>query len=286
MKGLLELEEFKEVDRTNLMLVDCMNLAFRYKRRGDSDFAANFLSTIDSLGKSYAARTIVLLADWKYSKFRKEKYPQYKEGRKERYKHQTEEEKENSRLFFEGYEKALELASIKYPLLRFEYVEADDLAAYVVQELEPYFEHTWLISTDGDWDLLLSDNVSRFSFKNRKEYYMNNFYEEHGCDTPEQLLSVKVIQGDKKDSVDGINGVGVKRAYTLTNQYGSAYDLVDAMPLPGKQVLTQRINEAKDMIYMNYELLDLRSFCSDAIAYPNSDNLDIIKEFCDKYKSK
>lgn len=269
----------------NLLLVDCMNFAFRFKHRGKTDFAAEFLSTIQSFAKSYGAKQVVLLADLKQSAFRKHLSDgTYKAGRKDKYKDQTEDEKAQVAAFFEGYEKALELASTQYPLLRFEFVEADDLAGYLVRELSPKFEHTWMVSSDTDWDLLLRNDVSRFSFVTRKEYTIGNFYDLHGCDTPEQYISVKVLQGDTGDSVPGIANVGAKRAYSLVREYGTALDIYASIPLPGKQKFIDNVNNSGDTILLNYELMDLVAFCDDAIAFPDLNNLTVLQEFCDKYE--
>lgn len=282
MRGLFELDEIANApERENLMLVDCLNLSFRYMHRGQTDFAGDYLRTISSLAKSYGAKTVILLADKGKSSFRLELHPGYKGDRAEKYKDQTEEEKQRFIEFFEGYERALEIASNTYPLIRFDKVEADDLAAYIVKHYSDKYKHTWLISSDADWDLLLSDKVSRFSFVSRKEYTVDNFYDERGCDNPEQFVSVKALQGDSGDSIQGISGVGVKRAYNLVRTYGSAMDLVDALPLSGKGVTIGNINESGDLIMLNLQLVDLLSWCEDAIAHPDPENLEKIKETCD-----
>ena len=281
MIGLCELDQVVNAPaKENLVLIDALNFAFRFKHRGATDFAAEYLKTINSFAKSYGAEHVVLLADKKQSKFRKHLDDGYKGGRKDKYKDQTPEEKAQVQAFFEGYELALELAQTQYPMLRIEYVEADDLAAYIVKEHAHKYEHVWLISSDGDWDLLLRDNVSRFSFVTRKEYTLDNFYELHGCDSPEQYISVKVLQGDSGDSVKGIEGAGIKRSYNLVKEYGSALDIYSMLPLDGKQKLIQKINDSGDLILLNYELMDLLAFCEDAIVFPDSTNLTTVEEFC------
>lgn len=283
MKGLCELDEVKNAPPVeNLLLVDCLNFAFRFKHRSVVDFAAEFVTTIGSFAKSYSARTIILLADKKYSKYRKDIDPEYKGGRKKIHENQTDEAKEQARVFFEGYERAIELAKSRYPLLRIEYVEADDLAAYIVKEYSHMYNHTWLISSDGDWDLLLAENVSRFSFVTRKEYTIDNFYDHHECDNPEEFLSIKVLQGDISDSIPGVPGVGIKRAYNLIREYGSAVDIHDSIPLAGKQKFIENLNASADLIMKNYELIDLVSHCEDAIVAPDGDNLRLVMDFCEE----
>jgi len=283
MKGLCELDEVVNADPIeNLVILDCMNFAFRFKHRSVVDFAAEFVTTIGSFGKSYSARTIILLADKKYSKYRKDIDAGYKGGRKKTHEDQTDEAKEQMKIFFEGYERALELAQSRYPLLRIEYVEADDLAAYIVKEYSHMYNHTWLISSDGDWDLLLAENVSRFSFVTRKEYTLDTFYEQHECDTVEEFLSIKVLQGDTSDSIPGVPGVGIKRAYNLVKTYGSAFDIYDSIPIAGNQKFIQNINNSEDLILKNYALIDLVSHCEDAIIAPDVDNLCVVMKFCEE----
>ena len=283
MKGMFELDELQNSpEKENLLLVDCLNLSFRYMHRKQHDFAGDFLRTISSLAKSYGARDVVLLSDKGSSSFRLEVDSGYKSDRKEKHKEKSEEEKEEFRKFFEGYERALELASNTYPLVRMSKVEADDLAAYIVRHHSQKYNHTWLISSDGDWDLLLSENVSRFSFVTRKEYTLQDFYINSGCDSPEEFVSVKALQGDSGDSIPGIPGVGVKRAYNLVREYGSAFELAESIPVPGKRKIDENINKSKDRILTNIMLVDLLSFCEDAISHPNVDNLKELEEFCNE----
>lgn len=279
---MFELDEIANAPpKENLMIVDCLNLAFRYKHRGQTDFAGDYLRTINSLAKSYGAKKVILLADKGKSTFRLELHPGYKAKRKEKYKDQTEEEKQKVLEFFEGYDRALDLCSNQHPLLQVQGVEADDTAAYIVQNHSSEYKHVWLISSDRDWDLLLNEKVSRFSFVTRKEYHIDNFFEDHGCDSPEEYVSVKALEGDSGDSIDGIPSVGVKRAYNLVKTYGSAFDLVDQLPLDGKQVVIQNINKSADLILRNIELVDLLSYCSTAIHHAGG--LDQVQDFCKEY---
>lgn len=284
MKDLFELDALTNAPIVeipeNLMLVDCLNLAFRFKHRGQTEFSAEFLRTITSLAKSYSAKQVVLLADWGHSSYRRNVYPGYKMGRAEKYKDQTPEEEQKVKEFFDGYERALEVAASVYPLVRMKNVEADDLAAYIVKNHSFKFKDVWLISSDADWDLLLKHNVHRFSFVTRVEYTLGNFYETKGCDTPEQYISIKALQGDAGDSVPGIPLVGIKRAYGYVKEYGSALDLYEAIPLPGKQQVVANINASADLILTNYELMDLLSYCETAIAYPDENNLTTLEELC------
>ena len=261
-----------EDDFNNILIVDSLNLSFRYLHANTTDFAAQLFSTIDSFAKSYKADRVFILGDWG-SKYRKDIYPLYKSGRKEKRKDQTDQEQEDFNDFLTEYNRGLELCATKHTVLKYKGVEADDIAAYIVKYANPEdYDHIWLISTDHDWSLLIGDKVSRFAYTTRKEFRIDNFEELVGYPL-EDHLSVKVLQGDKSDSIPGIEQVGIKRAASLIKKYGSALDIYDAIPLEGKQKFIANTNEFKDKIILNYELMDLETYCDEAIL-DNTDHLD------------
>lgn len=257
----------------NMMIVDAMNVAFRWKHSGATKFVDDYVATVMSLAKSYNAGTIIVAADWGGSSYRKTIYPEYKANRKELVEKQTAEEKEAARKFFDEYERVLE-AIDNHPriqLFRYQGVEADDIAAYLVSRLHDYgFDQAWLISSDRDWDLLIGPYVSRFSTVTRKEITLDTW--DYPV-TPEQYISYKVLTGDSGDNIPGIPGVGPKRAAALIEEYGSAMDIYDACPLPGKQKFIQAVNENRDQILINYELMDLITFCQEAIGHNNVNDI-------------
>lgn len=274
--------EEAKMPKNNLLLVDGLNLAFRYKHRGTRNFAAEYVKTVNSLAKSYRAREIVILVDYSGSWFRKDIHPKYKSDRKAKFANQTDEEKLASEMFFEDFNKAVELCECNFKVVKLEGVEADDTATYFVEAFEntEHFDHIWLISTDRDWDELIGDNVSRFSYTTRREYTLSNFYDEHGCDTPEEYTSIKAIMGDAGDSVYGVGGIGTKRAYGLVRQFGSALDIASILPIEGGQKYILELNNSEDKLILNTQLVDLRGFYKEAIAFPNVENLAYLEKVC------
>lgn len=236
------------------------------------------LSTIQSLARSYKARKIVVLSDKYKSKYRREIHPEYKANRS--FDLLSEQEKADKKALLESYEEYWkEVIEPTLPSLRFEYVEADDLAAYIVKNVKDKFNHVWLISTDGDWDLLLDKNVSRFSTKTRKEYTLENMYENHGCDTPQEFAMLKCLTTDTSDNIPGYPNVGEKRAYTIVKGMESIFDLYDSLPLAGKQKFIATINNDPELMIKNAKLTDLLNVCEFAIAFPNHENIDVVNKF-------
>ena len=76
----------------NLLIVDGLNLAFRWKHQKKEFFKVEYVRTIESLAKSYGAGQIVVLGDGG-SDYRKAIDPEYKANRPERYADQTEEDR-------------------------------------------------------------------------------------------------------------------------------------------------------------------------------------------------
>ena len=252
------------------LVVDALNLAFRWKHQGRTDFRYEYQKTVESLAASYSCKEIIITADWGSSTYRKEISPDYKQNRKEKFAEQTEEEKIAFEEFFEEFEASLEvLAEEGYPILRYKGVEADDIAAHLVKYKKVYdLENIWLVSSDRDWDLLIQDSVSRFSYVTRKEVTLEN-WSEHYEVRPEEYISLKCLTGDKGDNVPGIPGVGPKRAQQLIEQYGDAFSIFDAVPIPSKYKYIQTLNENADQILINYQLMDLMAYCDEAIGEAN-----------------
>jgi DNA polymerase-1 len=261
-----------------LLVVDALNLAFRYKHSGATDFAEDYLRTVNSLKKSYKASHVIIACDQGSSSYRKAIYPEYKQNRKDKFELQTEVEKAQFELFFEDFTKTLEhiKTSTNYPVIKFQGVEADDIAAYIVAQKLPV-DNIWLISSDKDWDLLVNTNVSRFSYVTRKEVTCNNWNDHYDFE-PEDYISIKCLTGDSGDNVFGVPGIGPKRAVGLINEYGSTWDIIASIPISGKYKYIEALNKCKDQLELNYKLMDLVTYSEDAIGTENCKQINEILE--------
>lgn len=269
---------FKKATETNntLMIVDALNLAFRYKHSGATDFATDYIRTVDSLKKSYKASHVIITCDQGSSSYRKALSPEYKQNRKDKQEQQTDAERAAFELFFEDF-----LATItaieettSYPVLRFQGVEADDIAAYIVsQKSKLPTDDIWLVSSDRDWDLLVQPGVSRFSYVTRKEVTVDNWNTHYDFE-PEDYISIKCLTGDTGDNVLGVPGIGPKRAAQLVQEYGSTYDIIANIPLSGKYKYIQELNKCGDLLMLNYQLMDLVTHCREAIGETNIQTID------------
>ncbi len=256
------------IQNGNLLIVDSLNIAFRWKHQGVTDFKYDYVRTVESLAKSYNAGNIIITADGG-STYRKDILPTYKANRKEKYAEQTPQEEKEFAMFMAEFSNTLTLLKEKYPVFQFKGVEADDIAAYISMNLDKYgLDDCWMVSSDKDWDLLINDRVSRFSTVTRKETTVHNWDEHYDFEIPD-YITFKCLTGDKGDNVPGIPGIGPKRAVQLMEQYGDVFDIYDACPIDGKYKYIQNLNENAEQLLMNVELMDLITYSEEAIGEKN-----------------
>lgn len=274
------MKTFNQITTTepnSLMIVDALNLGFRFAHSKATNFAEEYMQTVESLRKSYKCDKVIIAGDWGSSVYRKSIYPEYKQNRKDKYANQTEEEKKVFEIFFAEmqviYNKYEEESN--FPVIRFQGVEADDIAAYICSKRKIYdTKQIWLISSDRDWLLNLAQGVSQFSYVTRKEFTVDNWndYYEHSI---EDYISIKVLQGDSGDNILGVPGIGPKKALSLIKEYGTVYDIIAALPIASKYKYISNLNAfGADALMLNYQLMDLVTFCADAIGEDNCKQID------------
>lgn len=248
----------------NTLLVDSLNLGFRFKHSNATVFAEKYVDTVRSFAKSYECNRVIITGDWG-SAYRKKVLPSYKANREELRAKQTKEEAQEFIEFLNEYNRALDLLKCSYPVLKFKGVEADDIIAYICSKREEKnLGDIWIISSDGDLDQLLNENVSRFAFSSRKEFTKENWHEHHSYNL-EDHLNIKCLMGDKGDNVPGVVGIGPKRAESIIKDYGSVYDIHAQLPIKSNYKYMQALNEFGDKLLTNVELMDLPEYCIEAI---------------------
>ena len=255
----------KQEPNENLIIVDGLNIAFRWRYKRVPYYTNDYVRTVESLAKSYNCGNMIILADGG-STYRKNIYPEYKGNRKDKYDTQTETEKKEFEQFLGEFANAFKkLKSKGYMVLKNKGLEADDLAAWIVGKKEEFnIGDIWLISSNKDWDLLIRDGVSRFSTVTRKEITIDN-WEEHYDVEPDKYLTLKCLAGDTGDNIPGIAGIGPKRAVSLINDYGDLYDIYNSCPIDSKYKFIQSLNENVERLLLNAELMDLESYSEQAL---------------------
>ena len=257
---LADLQEPDYSNYNNLLIVDANNLSYRWLQRPNYDsFGADFIRTIQSLSKSYeAARTIVCF-DFGKSYYRMDMHEEYKGTRK---KPQEEEEIKKFEAFFAVLNDLPE--QLDEEVLKFRGVEADDILAWITQNVSEKYDHTWIVSSDKDLIQLVDDNVSIFNIFGRKEVTKQSLQEDLGL-VPSEFMLSRIIEGDKSDNIIGIEGIGPKRAQTLAKEYKTLSSLLEALPIKGRAKYIQNLNAGIETLIRNEKLINLKKYCEDAI---------------------
>ena len=257
---LADLQEPDYSTYNNLLIIDANNLSYRWLQRPNYDsFGADFIRTIQSLSKSYeAARTIVCF-DFGKSYYRMDMHEEYKGTRK---KPKEEEEIKKYEAFFAVLNDLPD--ELDEEVLKFRGVEADDLLAWITQNVSDKYDHTWIVSSDKDLIQLVDDNVSIFNIFGRKEVTKQSLFDDLGL-VPSEFMLSRIIEGDKSDNIIGIEGIGPKRAQTLAKEYKTLNDLIEALPIKGRSKYIQNLNAGIDTLVRNEKLINLKKYCVDAI---------------------
>lgn len=257
---LADLQETDYSTYNNLLIIDANNLSYRWLQRPNyASFDADFIRTIQSLAKSYeAARTIVCF-DFGKSYYRMEMHEEYKGTRK---KPQDEDEIKKYEDFFSVLNALPD--QLDEEVLKFRGVEADDILAWITQNMSERYDHTWIVSSDRDLYQLIDDNISIFNIFGRKEVTLQTLQEDFEVNPSEYMLS-RIIEGDKSDNILGIEGIGPKRAQALAREYKTLDNLLEALPIKGKSKYITNLNAGHDQLIRNEKLINLKQYCVDAI---------------------
>ena len=178
--------------------------------------------------------------------FRKDLYAPYKKNRIVGTLSQTEAEVEENTTFWQTYETFIQFLKEKtnVSVLRDPNAEADDLIARFIH-LHPEDNH-WIISTDTDYDQLITDRVVRYNGVGNELVTLNGYLKENGkpvldkekkpklLGDPQYLLFKKAMRGDTSDNIfsafPGVrekgskNKVGLIEAYADRTKQGYAWN--------------------------------------------------------------
>ena len=112
-------------------------------------------------------------------------YDQYKQNRK---KPREEDEAKKYEEFFAVLNDLPD--SLNEEVLKFRGIEADDILAYLVNNISQNYDHTWIVSSDRDLYQLIDDKVSIFNLFSRKEITKQTLRENFDLSPTEYLFNI------------------------------------------------------------------------------------------------
>ncbi len=162
-------------------------------------------------------RVIVMWDGEASGKQRKEIYPAYKGKRDKSWLHSSQHMSDNIVKYEEQKKYSILNQKIKVKnyleelfirQLEIDYIEADDLIAGYVHNLEEN-EQVIIFSSDKDYYQLINEKVSVLRPSDKKLITLNNFKDIFGFCYKNSLM-LKCFEGDESDNINGIDGVGLK----------------------------------------------------------------------------
>ena len=153
------------------------------------------------------------------------------------------------------------LEHLPLTLISIDGIEADDTMAYISQQLLPKSDII-LMSTDKDFLQLVDDRVKVWSPTKKKLYNKQAVLEEYGIHS-QNILTYRILDGDKSDNIGGIKGAGLKTVKKflpgiLDDQKFTAKDLLEFVEKSdGKIKFLENIKKCSNIIKRNYLLMQL-----------------------------
>jgi DNA polymerase-1 len=231
---------------------------------------AGFLKSVAAAIRQHKPTRCIIVFDGKGgSRRRKDLYPDYKANRANKTafnRHQEfaslQDEQESMKFQYGRLIQYLQLLPVT--LLAIDQVEADDVIAYIANEIYTDAEHQAIIySTDRDFLQLVNDRISVYSPIKKKLYTPDVMREEFGFDTKNYLL-YRAFTGDVSDNIPGVSGVGGKSLIKhfpmfSGNEQISVDDVIAyAAAATGKYKVFERVRISEDVLRRNYQLMQLK----------------------------
>jgi len=155
------------------------------------------------------------------------------------------------------------LEQLPLTLLCIDGIEADDTIAYISQQLLTDSD-IFIMSTDKDFLQLVDDRVKVWSPTKKKLYTKNEVFDEYGIPA-NNILTYRVLDGDKSDNIGGIRGAGIKsiikyiQPITEDKDF-TIMDLFDYVEKTSdkKIKLLENIKNSSNLLKRNYLLMQLQ----------------------------
>ena len=229
---------------------------------------AGFLKSIRyTLSVIKPTRCIIVFDGKNGSKRRRKIYPEYKAQRKikKRLNRNVDwgtapaDEQESMKLQLGRLVEYLEYLPLT--LVSIDGVEADDVMAYISKQLLLKSKIV-LMSTDKDFLQLVDNRISVWSPTKKILYTPEKVKDEYGIPS-KNLLTYRILDGDKSDNINGVQGAGLKSiikyipSITEDNEF-NAKNLLDFVNNSDSKIkILENIKNSSNLIKRNYLLMQL-----------------------------
>ena len=213
------------------------------------------------------SRVIVVFDGKDGSKRRRKIYPEYKQNRKVKQRLNrnvdwgTAPQDEEASMRQQMGRLVEYLEQLPLTLVCIDGIEADDTMAYISQQLLPESDCI-LMSTDKDFLQLVDSRVKVWSPTKKKLYTQREVLEEYGIPS-RNMLTYRILDGDKSDNINGVKGAGLKSLIKYIPEITedkdfTAKDLLQFVTSTDSKIkLLENIKKSSNIIKRNYLLMQL-----------------------------
>ncbi|MBM0045919.1 DNA polymerase I [Anaerococcus sp. mt242] len=239
-----------------LMLIDGSSLIFRAffalpNLTNNDGVMTNgvygFLTMYQNAFDKYNPDSVLVAFDRSSKTFRHEEFKDYKATR----------DKMPSELSYQfGILKDI-LDSMKVAYTDLDGFEADDIVGTYADMGQDAGYEVVIITGDRDYLQLVDEHITVYLTKkgisDMVEYNLSTIKEEYGL-TPQQLIDVKGLQGDKSDNIPGVDGIGPKKAVGYIQKYGSIEGLYEHIDEISGKKTKQTLIDSESIAYMSKKI--------------------------------
>jgi DNA polymerase-1 len=147
--------------------------------------------------------------------------------------------------------------AMNVPAIDMEGFEADDLIATYAKQAATDGAAVTIVSSDKDLMQLVDDNITMFDPMKNKIIGPEEVFEKFGVE-PKLVIDVQALAGDSADNVPGVQGIGIKTAALLINEYGTLDDVLARAGEIKQNKRRENLIEQADMALISRDLVTLK----------------------------
>ena len=205
-----------------------------------------FTNMLVKLIEDYREEKLIVIFDAARENFRNKIYKDYKANRGE-----TPEDLIPQFEIIKNCVKAFNI-----PQLEISGYEADDIiASYSVNATELNIP-SLIVSSDKDLMQLVNNTVQMLDPMKNKKIGINEVIEKFGV-TPDKVIQIQALTGDKIDNIPGAPGIGPKTALELIKTYGDIEGLIKNFDKIKQEKRRNIIKDHKEDIRLSLKLVNL-----------------------------
>jgi len=147
--------------------------------------------------------------------------------------------------------------ALNVPAVDMDGFEADDLIATYARQAEEQGAEVTIVSSDKDLMQLVGPKVTMLDAMKNRVIGENEVVEKFGVG-PDRVIDVQALAGDSSDNVPGVQGIGVKTAAQLIEEYGDLDSLLERASEIKQPKRREKLIEQADMARISRDLVTLR----------------------------